>query len=518
MERWEPGPLVAVRPFPISNMSTKLHSPAANLLRKSRLFSLPPPLPRPAEQAQRAPQTATLPYPTVAAITTPTSSLVRGDWGLKRPLPLKSTTATTTPVIRIGPVDNIVHITEFASAADTAITLKKWQELAVPMSNAASTARGARSFSDVHDPFRWDLDRTAAPPKGTAPTAKAHRWRFGSPWIAGMSGAEFAQHLATTIRRRKDEFREYLRSKARTERAQSRHTYMTEQGLHDDSTSTASQDGRASGADEEVTDQELDDYIRRLRDRDQTLRSSIATFLDLPEAASDGRRSTDADGADLDRGYAETGPPRTHPSAGLSYLRTGAVLTNDPLRGPLEGPPPVEARVIQPMHTMSGQKITQFLGVAGVVSDNIMSSVGSRSKTSPIDPDVPGGRKMWVRPTRVSVDSKGRIKVRVEPAEPGASSVSSSPSSSSAMDSSYRSRGALTPAWLSGRSVQPPPSLRGPNPHLYGLSGRRGTGGREAAATTGGGEGSKSGSRASSGRPGSPVGLSPESLRSIVDL
>ncbi|KAI9755658.1 MAG: hypothetical protein M1815_004762 [Lichina confinis] len=489
-------------------MSTKVHSPAANLLRNSRLFSLPPPLPRPAEQVQRTPETATLPYPTFAAITTPTSSLVRGDWGLKRPLPLKSTRATTTPVIRIGPVDNIVHITEFASAADTAITLKKWQELAVPMSNAASTARGSRSFFDVHDPFRWDLDRTTAPPKGTAPTARAHRWRFSSPWIAGMSEAEFVQHLATTIRRRKDEFREYLRSKARTERAQSRHTYMTEQ------------DGSASGGGEEVTDQELDEYIRRLRDRDQTLRSSIATFLDLPEAATDGHRSTDSDRADLDRGYAETGPPRTHPSAGLSYLRTGAVLTNDPLRGPLEGPPPVEARVIRPMHSTSGQKITQFLGVAGVVSDNIMSAMGSKSKTSPIDPDVHGGQKMWVRPTRVSVDSKGRIKVRVEPTESDASSVSSSSSSSSAIDSFRRSRDAPTPAWPSRPSVQPPPSLRGPNPHPYGLSGRRGAGerGAAAAAATGGGGGSESEPRTSSRQPGSTVSLSPQSLRSIVDL
>ncbi|KAI9752979.1 MAG: hypothetical protein M1815_000180 [Lichina confinis] len=142
-------------------------------------------------------------------------------------------------------------------------------------------------------------------------------------------------------------------------------------------------------------DQELDEYIHCLCDRDQTLQSSIATFLNLPEVATDGHRSMDSDGVDLNQGYAETGRPRTHPSAGLSYLRTGAILTNDPLRGPLEGSPPVEACVIRPMHSTSGQKITQFLSVASIISDNIMSAMGSKSKMSPIDPDVHGGQKMW---------------------------------------------------------------------------------------------------------------------------
>ena len=268
-------------------------------------------------------------------------------------------------------------------------------------------------------------------------------------------------------------------------------------------------------------DQELDEYIHCLCDRDQTLQSSIATFLNLPEVATDGHRSMDSDGVDLNQGYAETGRPRTHPSAGLSCLRTGAILTNDPLRGPLEGSPPVEACVIRPMHSTSVQKITQFLSVASIISDNIMSAMGSKSKMSPIDPDVHGGQKMWVRPTCVSVNLKGRIKVHVEPTKSDVSSVSSSSSSSSTINSFHQSRDVPTPAWPSRPSVQPPPSLHDPNPHPYGLSRWQGAGERgaaAAAAATGGGGGSEIGPRVSSRQLGSTVSLSPQSLRSIVDL
>ncbi|KAI9752980.1 MAG: hypothetical protein M1815_000181 [Lichina confinis] len=87
-------------------MSTKVHSPVANLLRNSRLFSLLPPLPRPTEQVQRTPEMATLPYPTFAAIMTPMSSL--GDDN------------TGDPHWPGGQGDNIVHITKFTSVADTA--------------------------------------------------------------------------------------------------------------------------------------------------------------------------------------------------------------------------------------------------------------------------------------------------------------------------------------------------------------------------------------------------------------
>src|SRR5947207_4919817 len=105
-------------------------SPAANLLRKSRLFALPPslspPVQPPTSSQVSESDTATLPYPIRAAIETPRSSLARGDWGLKRPLPSKSTTtSSSSPVVRVNYLDTFEHITDFESAADHTVTLEK---------------------------------------------------------------------------------------------------------------------------------------------------------------------------------------------------------------------------------------------------------------------------------------------------------------------------------------------------------------------------------------------------------
>ncbi|KAF2181409.1 hypothetical protein K469DRAFT_713841 [Zopfia rhizophila CBS 207.26] len=115
-------------------------SPTAHLLRNSRLFSLPPPLPRPQVEGDygsgiiKSSSTATLPYPTHQAIAAPPSSLSRGDWGLKRPLPLKSKiTQTSNPVVRIKQLDTIEHITDFESAGDHVRTREKWAEMGIPM-------------------------------------------------------------------------------------------------------------------------------------------------------------------------------------------------------------------------------------------------------------------------------------------------------------------------------------------------------------------------------------------------
>ncbi|KAF1830230.1 hypothetical protein BDW02DRAFT_573221 [Decorospora gaudefroyi] len=115
-------------------------SPTANLLRNSRLFSLPTPLPRPPVAETygagmiKASDTATLPYPTHQAIVTTKASLARGDWGLKRPLPSRShLVQVSEPVLRVTHLDTIEHITDFDSAADHVRTRQKWEEMGVPM-------------------------------------------------------------------------------------------------------------------------------------------------------------------------------------------------------------------------------------------------------------------------------------------------------------------------------------------------------------------------------------------------
>src|ERR1700710_2293162 len=118
-------------------MASRSVSPGGALLRASRVFSIPPPLPRtPSDLSSTAvfsSDTATLPHPIHLSVITPQSSLARGDWGFKRPLPLRSTTKTSTPVIRIESIDTYEQVTEFGSAADHSLTIKKWEEMGVPI-------------------------------------------------------------------------------------------------------------------------------------------------------------------------------------------------------------------------------------------------------------------------------------------------------------------------------------------------------------------------------------------------
>ena len=126
--------------IPKMSLSRQSLSPTANLLRNSRLFSLPNPLPRPPVSEtygagiSKASDTATLPYPTHQAIATTKSSLARGDWGLKRPIPSRShIVQTSDPVLRITQLDTIEHVTDFDSAADHVRTRQKWEEMGMPM-------------------------------------------------------------------------------------------------------------------------------------------------------------------------------------------------------------------------------------------------------------------------------------------------------------------------------------------------------------------------------------------------
>ncbi|KAI4616241.1 uncharacterized protein J4E87_008753 [Alternaria ethzedia] len=135
-------------------LSRQSLSPTSNLLRNSRLFSLPNPLARPPVSdtygagISKSSDTATLPYPTHQAIATTKSSLARGDWGLKRPIPSRShLVQVSDPVLRVTQLDTIEHVTDFESAADHVRTRQKWEEMGVPMIKGLSLMRN-RGVSD----------------------------------------------------------------------------------------------------------------------------------------------------------------------------------------------------------------------------------------------------------------------------------------------------------------------------------------------------------------------------------
>lgn len=397
----------------LQTISMKRLSPTANLLRTSRLFSLPPPLPKPSADLSTTrsseSETATLPYPINASIQTTESSLGRGDWGLKRPLPLKSTTKSSTPTIHIDNIDSIDHITDFDSAADHVLTLRKWQELDMPISLAEKqrTATGASKpsrsvFDSQYDNTHFD-NRTQSedPPM----KLNRQRWKYGGPWLAGQSDIQFQEYVRK-VKKRKPDFRQFLHTQLATIKAAARRREAVEEGT----------DAETVGV--SVTKEEVDNYVKHLRNDDDAMQKVLEEFLDLPrnEVQTQGRGISD---------YDENGPPTTHPSAGLSYLRTGSRIFNHPNFGPQASETPVEGRVVAPQKIQGRTQARALIGVGGVVGVDSRYTYTKNEEPglASFDPDIPGGAKLWVNPRKAIVGSQGKIELIVDRATKNAVNI-----------------------------------------------------------------------------------------------
>ncbi|KAI9671073.1 MAG: hypothetical protein M1831_005158 [Alyxoria varia] len=433
-------------------MSTKRASPTAALLRQSRLFSLPQPLPRQtggsitnsslAGTQSKSSNTATPPYPTQQAIATPPSSQARGDWGLKRPLPLRSTTRSSTPAFRVNAVDTREHITDFDSSGDMVLTLQKYQELGLPLSSLRKSNQQKENAKSI---FEEDVDHTDPDFARTSRTGQGpKRWKYQGPWLPGMSQLDFAEYVRNALQGRKEEFLAFARER-KAQRVQSeRVRTKTEQGKRDEiSTSPRNP--------QNLTDEAFEEQLRLLRngfEMESELAQLLAEFLDLPSESSISHNKFTTKGTKA--------PHATHPSAGLSYLRSDAVLPNHPLLGPLADPPSAQARVLADQKNVSGIFRKERIGVAGAVTADVASAIvddrGNKlvtrdnnrydrllEKDSPtsaafaatdgtkpeseqqqsrrdvggttIGITVPGGTRKWVDVTRAYVDERGRLKL-----------------------------------------------------------------------------------------------------------
>ncbi|EPE36778.1 hypothetical protein GLAREA_08941 [Glarea lozoyensis ATCC 20868] len=423
-------------------MASRSLGPGAALLRASRVFSVPPPLAPPADQINTAgnfsSDSATLPYPTHMSITTPASSLQKGDWGLKRSLPLRSTTKSSTPVIKVKAMDTWEHITEFASAGDHTLTLQKWQEMGVPITAPVTKARGSNFSTQAsagRSVFEDDLD-TIHNEKNLGLQINAKRWKFKGPWLAGQTDGEFNQYVSKEVRSRKGEFREFLRTSLAQDM---RRQQALQEGVDAKETPLPP-----------VTEAELDKYIKELRRDVAGLNSQIRRFFDIAPVSSasfagknldwlDATKNKQTEIADTyssDSPYAIIGPPKTHPSAGLSYTRTASKLHNHPLFGPQRAPTIVDARIIQPQKSSVMGNTTPLLGVGGFVTnvplqDNSFDVNASSRRTNTIgsttaqlvpgvlkiEPGRPGGSKVWVEPLHAHVDTNGKVQLTVQKAD-----------------------------------------------------------------------------------------------------
>lgn len=440
-------------------MASTRMSPGGALLRASRVFAIPSPLPRPtgalSSQVTFDSDTATLSHPIHQSITTPQSSLAKGDWGFKRPLPLRATTRTSTPIIRVEAIDTFEHVTDFRSAADHSLTLKKWQEMNIPIStprlrNVAANV-SQRGFEDPNIPkhrsvFEDSIDTTvrdeSITPASLGQGKDDTRWKFSGPWLAGLTEGEFQTYITKEVGRKKIEFRQFLKESCalaltREARAQAQ---QNDDGFVEDVKTVSVED---------ITEEQLSAHIRHLRHDIATLNLHIRAFLDLapspppPEDAEE--TSSDLDElasirrpkpvATSTSPYAELGPPKTHPSAGLSYLRSSSWTHNHALYGPQAYPPPVEARIVMPKNASGNPPV---LGVGGVVVDlpagfpefdtRHMAAHNTRYVEQVdgllyVNPAKYGGSKTWVEPKHAYIDARGKIVLSVLPASKDAVAV-----------------------------------------------------------------------------------------------
>jgi Mitochondrial ribosomal protein subunit len=318
-------------------------------------------------------------------------------------------------VIRVNALDTFEHVTDFDSAGDHAMTLMKFQELNLPVSLPQSSKKGRQEYGRGHEsPFEPRYDNVSGS-EGSKEQG-AQLYRHSGPWLGGQSEIQFQAYLQQ-LRRRKPELLKQLREQyVNKVTAERRKKAQDEGGL----------DAEHLNEKVEVTDAEFQAWLKDLRTNKRLAGAELTRLLDLHTLSSDipsimmGR--TDYYEANATRlssvDYAHQGPPRTHPSAGLAYTRSGAFISNHPSFGPQQNMRPVEARCLIAKTRKRKHKRRAVLGVGGIAyEDETDSSEDHLRGIEYLDPSMPGGGRVWVSPRRVSIASQGSISLEAARAE-----------------------------------------------------------------------------------------------------
>lgn len=311
------------------------------------------------------------------------------------------------------------------------MTLQKWQEMDIPLTVQSEKTPSLYSDEPTTSVFEDSIDTTVPTKKRL--TGVDGKWRFKGPWLGGQTDGEFVDYLQSSIKSKKGEFKDFLREKcavALTKASRER----SRDGNEEPQVYSAAQ----------VTEAQLNDFTKRLRKERKELYAHIAAFLDL--APTTGNENTELFASRLiekledaskkgigelttfeaqlkdlpvsNSPYRKTGPPKTHPSAGLSYSRTAARVFNHPEHGPQEHKSPIEARILLPRIRSS---IVPVLGVGGftaqVPGGNSAFRADKDAKQIPglqrVEPDKIGGSKTWVHPQSASIDTEGKVQLHV---------------------------------------------------------------------------------------------------------
>lgn len=302
-------------------------------------------------------------------------------------------------------LDTYEHVTDFESAADHTMTLEKFQELHMPIS-LPSKVNYATSIVPRHQsPFEPRVDNTETSEGLVEPGCR--RYRHSGPWLGGLTEAEFAAYL-NQVRSQKPELLQKLRERFVAKRSAEARKQAQDNGEDLETLEAPT-----------VTDEEFHTYIKSLREDPFAMGPVVFELLDLPSPPAVpseriGRKYYQSPGTKLSAAeYAVSGPPKTHPSAGLSYTRSHALTYNHPQYGPQAYQRPVEARILRPKGRFKGRVARAIAGIGGIAVEDVNAMTFIDQGTPPgltfYDATIPGGAKYWVTPIRASVDSEGRI-------------------------------------------------------------------------------------------------------------
>ncbi|KAJ6172229.1 hypothetical protein N7470_001296 [Penicillium chermesinum] len=257
-------------------------------------------------------------------------------------------------------------------------------------------------------PFETHVDNTHTSQALEEPGAR--QYRHAGPWLSGQSGTEFEAYLKE-VKQRKPQLLHKLREQFDAKRFAEARKQAQDKG----------EDLEALQAPPKSTDAEFQRYLKSLRENPLAMGPVLFELLDLPSSPAVpseriGRKYFQSPGTQLSSAeYAVSGPPKTHPSAGLSYTRSHALTYNHPRYGPQAFQRPVEARILRPKGRFKGRPSKAIAGIGGIAVEDLNAMTFADQGTLPgltfFDATIPGGAKYWVTPIRAAIDSEGKINL-----------------------------------------------------------------------------------------------------------
>ncbi|KAF3160333.1 hypothetical protein TWF106_002732 [Orbilia oligospora] len=367
-------------------MSSKSLGPTANLIRNSRLMAMPQPLAHTLSDSQlfRAP------YPTHQAITTPESSRARGDWGLKRSMPRK----VESTYIKYNDIDTIEHMTKIESAHDTVMTLKKWQEMDIPLQ---LRDQRARSFTSA---FYFE---NTPPPEGQ-PDSIQPIWGYRKKFVQHMTPGQLKNYAIKKLVPRRKEFEAFADlwfsppAPATNPSEPSSSHLKTETGAElspttSPTTSTPAAAKTVTGISDPFvlptfTVDSLSPALKTARFDSTKAYNAVREFLQIPLREV---------------------PMTIHPSAGMHYTLDTSYLENHPEYGPNRNKE-VRARLIHKLdsRTIDTYRKRTFYVIGGIVQYAQHESSPSNEQTS-----YSISQLIRVTPLAAELDHQGRISIEL---------------------------------------------------------------------------------------------------------